>query len=187
MERERSKVIAAACISSALTAMLFVAVPAAADGVRHALFAHNADKVDGKHAVGAGASRNKRANKLVATNTEGRFPANLVAAPSCPSGTILNENACIEASGREVASLSAAIGTCADLGRRLPSASELMSYRLSGRSLGPPGGGVGAEYTSTVTFDDGTFVVQVVGNDLTNYGAVNATTAAPYRCVEPLS
>lgn len=40
--------------------------------------AGNADKVDGKHAVGAGASRVKRANRLVATNKQGYLPSNIV-------------------------------------------------------------------------------------------------------------
>jgi len=38
----------------------------------------NADKVDGFHAVGAGASRAKRAGKLVATNRNGLLPRNIV-------------------------------------------------------------------------------------------------------------
>jgi len=38
----------------------------------------NADKVDGRHAVGSGASKAKRARKLVATNASGRLPSNIV-------------------------------------------------------------------------------------------------------------
>ena len=38
----------------------------------------NAHRVDGKHAVGAGASKAKRAGKLVATNKNGLLPANIV-------------------------------------------------------------------------------------------------------------
>jgi hypothetical protein len=38
----------------------------------------NADRVDGKHAVGAGASRTTRAGKLVATNAAGLLPDNIV-------------------------------------------------------------------------------------------------------------
>jgi len=38
----------------------------------------DADKVDGKHAVGAGASAQERANKLVATNDEGLLPTDIV-------------------------------------------------------------------------------------------------------------
>jgi len=38
----------------------------------------NADKVDGRHAVGSGASKAKRARKLVATNSSGFLPSNIV-------------------------------------------------------------------------------------------------------------
>jgi hypothetical protein len=48
------------------------------DGGGHDAFAHNADEVDGRDAVGAGASRGTRAGKLVATNGKGRFPTNIV-------------------------------------------------------------------------------------------------------------
>lgn len=42
-------------------------------------FANNADKVDGKHAVGSGASVNNRKGKLVATNRNtGRLPNNII-------------------------------------------------------------------------------------------------------------
>lgn len=45
-------------------------------------YARNADKVDGKHAVGAGASIAARKGKLVATSgTTGRLPNNIVAKP----------------------------------------------------------------------------------------------------------
>lgn len=40
--------------------------------------ARNADKVDGKHAVGASASKAKRAGKLVATNKNGRLPNDII-------------------------------------------------------------------------------------------------------------
>jgi hypothetical protein len=43
---DNAKVIVVAMVTAALTA----AAPAVAHGVKHALFAHNADKVDGKHA-----------------------------------------------------------------------------------------------------------------------------------------
>ena len=38
----------------------------------------NADTVDGRHAVGSGASKAKRARKLVATNSSGFLPSNIV-------------------------------------------------------------------------------------------------------------
>lgn len=55
-----------------------LAAPAIGHGV-HAAFAHNADKVDNKHAVGAGASKSARAGKLVATNGTGRLPNDIIA------------------------------------------------------------------------------------------------------------
>ena len=61
-----------------VTAMITAGAPALAHGV-HALFAHNSDKVDGKHAVGSGASVNKRKGKLVATKkSNGRLPNNII-------------------------------------------------------------------------------------------------------------
>jgi len=53
-------------------AALTSAAPAVSHGVQHALFAHKAHKVDGKHAVGAGATRKKAAGKLVATRAKGK-------------------------------------------------------------------------------------------------------------------
>lgn len=54
--------------------------PAVAHGVQHALFAHNSDKVDGKHAVGSSASTASRKGKLVATNaTTGKLPNDIIA------------------------------------------------------------------------------------------------------------
>jgi hypothetical protein len=61
-----------------VTAAVTTAAPAIGHGVQHALFAHNAEKVDGKSAVGAKAGPNKRAGKLVATNGKGKFPAGVV-------------------------------------------------------------------------------------------------------------
>jgi hypothetical protein len=67
-------VIATVCLLIGLSA------PAVGHGVRHALFAHNADKVDGKHAVGSGASIANRSGKLVATDpNSGLLPNNIIA------------------------------------------------------------------------------------------------------------
>src|SRR5688500_18549940 len=53
--------------------------------------ATNADKVDGKHAVGAGATFVQRAGKLVATDSAGRLPGNIIAkAPDADSLDGLN-------------------------------------------------------------------------------------------------
>lgn len=90
MSRENVKltVVAAFCLVVGLGG------PSMADGVRHAVFAHQAakadqatqawkakraDKVDGRHAVGASASRTRRAGKLVATNGAGRLPDDIIA------------------------------------------------------------------------------------------------------------
>ena len=68
--------------STILIAMVVAAVtaggPAFADGVRHAFFAHNSDKVDDKDAVGYGATIDARAGKLVATNSNGVLPNNIL-------------------------------------------------------------------------------------------------------------
>src|SRR5262245_26149707 len=58
---------------AAITASV-VAAPAATAAVIVA----NSDKVDGKHAVGAGASRQSRAGKLVATDRSGELPSNII-------------------------------------------------------------------------------------------------------------
>ena len=55
-----------------VAATVTAGAPALAQGVQHGLFAHNADKVDGKHAVGAGSSLANAAGKLVAAGTNGR-------------------------------------------------------------------------------------------------------------------
>jgi hypothetical protein len=57
-----------------------LATPAIGHGVEHALFAHDAHKVDGKHAVGFAATKAVRAGKLVATSRNtGRLPNNIIA------------------------------------------------------------------------------------------------------------
>lgn len=71
--RNNSKLI----IVAAVFLTVGLATPAIGHGV-HASFAHNAHKVDGRHAVGAGASIDKRAGKLVATNKKGRLPNNII-------------------------------------------------------------------------------------------------------------
>ena len=68
LKRDLSTVVVAV-VAAAVTA----GAPALAHGVQHALFAHDADKVDGKHAVGAGATLTDAANKLVTTGGNGRF------------------------------------------------------------------------------------------------------------------
>ena len=68
--------IAVALVAATVTA----AAPAVGHGVQHALFAHNADKVDGKHAVAATTTINERKGRLVATDpTTGRLPNDIIA------------------------------------------------------------------------------------------------------------
>lgn len=75
--RESAKLIAVAagCL------VIGLALPtAASDTQRARLAGGNADTVDGKHAVGAGASVTRRRGKLVATSgTTGRLPNNIIA------------------------------------------------------------------------------------------------------------
>lgn len=61
-------------IISVVASSVFVGIPATA-----AIVATNSDKVDGKHAVGAKASTEKRAGKLVATNKFGLLPNDILA------------------------------------------------------------------------------------------------------------
>jgi hypothetical protein len=66
--RKDARTIVIAVVAASVTA----AAPAIAHGV-HAAFAHNADKVDGKHAVGPGASLKAAGGKLVAAGANGKF------------------------------------------------------------------------------------------------------------------
>ena len=77
------RTIVVAVVAATVTA----GAPALAHGVEHALFAHNADKVDGKHAVGASSSLANAAGKLVTTTGTGRFAAkNMVPPLNMPPG-----------------------------------------------------------------------------------------------------
>lgn len=72
--RENVKIVAVAagCLVVGLS------LPAAA-GQARAIYANNSDKVDGKHAVGSGASTAQRKGKLVATNPRtGKLPNNII-------------------------------------------------------------------------------------------------------------
>lgn len=63
-------------LTAVVTATVFAAGPTVA---RAAFDAVNSDKVDGKHAVGSGASIEQRKKKLVATSRRGRLPNNIIA------------------------------------------------------------------------------------------------------------
>jgi hypothetical protein len=66
---------------TALAVALLGTVPLAdAHGVFHTMFAHNSDRVDGRHAVGALATTDRRKGKLVATSRRtGLLPNNIIA------------------------------------------------------------------------------------------------------------
>ena len=66
-------------LTTILVAMVTAAVTAAAPSLAAAFDALNAHKVDGKHAVGSGASATQRKGKLVATNKKGKLPNNIIA------------------------------------------------------------------------------------------------------------
>jgi hypothetical protein len=197
MKDRLNQPIVAALLSSLLTAAVFVGAPAIAHGVQHSLFAHragDAHKVDGKHAVGAKAPRRKRAGKLVATNRRGKLPFGILAAPPCPKGTILNENACIESQPRPAKTFLEALPICRAAGRRLPSPEELMSLGQSGVEIGGPdtsGLGIGEEYTNAQYIDDnGTSTVswaETVSRQLSPGFSNAALSPWPFRCVEPLN
>ena len=72
--RSNAKLIAVAAVCLTVG----VATPAVAGSI--VPFARNADKVDGRHAVRAGATVHQRAGKLVATSgSTGRLPSNIIA------------------------------------------------------------------------------------------------------------
>lgn len=74
LSRENIKIVAVAagCL------VIGLSLPAAA-GQARAIYANNSDKVDGKHAVGSGASTTQRKGKLVATNPQtSRLPDNII-------------------------------------------------------------------------------------------------------------
>lgn len=64
----RTKLPLVLSVTALVVAVLGTTGPAVAHGVRHALFAHNADKVDDRHATGFNASLAVRKGKLVGTS-----------------------------------------------------------------------------------------------------------------------
>lgn len=87
VSRENLKlgVVAVFCLLLAWTG------PAIAHGV-HAQFAHNADKVDGRHAVGAGAGLTTAKDKLVAHGGDGRIPEKFLPPTILRGPTILTSH-----------------------------------------------------------------------------------------------
>lgn len=62
----------------ALGVTLAIGAPAVGTQVQRAFDAQNAHQVDGKHAVGSGASVTQRKGKLVAAGSDGRLPNNII-------------------------------------------------------------------------------------------------------------
>jgi hypothetical protein len=71
------RTVVVAGVTAVVVAGSTAASPALAGAI--AGFARNADKVDGKHAVGAGASVAQRRGKLVAVARSGKLPNNIIA------------------------------------------------------------------------------------------------------------
>ena len=67
----KSKLPIVLSVTALVVAVLGWSTPAIAHGVQHALFAHNADKVDGKHAIGSTGTLDHAGGKLVATLSTG--------------------------------------------------------------------------------------------------------------------
>jgi hypothetical protein len=95
--RKHSQTIIVAMITAAVTATAPTIAGAAYDAV-------NADKVDGKHAVGAGATVKKRKGKLVATKgTTGLLPNNIIAkAPNADKLDGIDSSRFVRGTGRVV-------------------------------------------------------------------------------------
>jgi hypothetical protein len=91
--RRDMRTIVVAVVAAAVTA----GAPAVAHGVKHALFAHRADNVDGKHAVGSTASASKAAGKLVATGSNGKFATKFL--PKVPAAGHADDASTLQGKG----------------------------------------------------------------------------------------
>jgi hypothetical protein len=97
----------------------------------------------------------------------------------CPSGTLFHEGVCIETSKQGPIGFPNAEALCLQAGRRLPTVTELQTFRLrEGQDLS------GAEFTSEVWFDaNGSSQTQkVMLVDQDGRRSV-ASGSAPFRCV----
>ena len=83
----RGKLAIALSVTALVVALLGTSGPAIAHGVQHALFAHNADKVDGIHA-----SRTPVQGKLLALDSSKKFPESVI--PRLSSVNLLEGAAC---------------------------------------------------------------------------------------------
>lgn len=160
-----------------VTAAVTAGGPALAHGVQHALFAHDADKVDGKHAVGAGAKPAARAGKLVATNKAGQLPNNIIAAAGdlrCAGCVGASDLAPTAATQKELDDIAAAAATKTDLDAVKSTADTsaadvtALASRLSAGSVLLSGWTASTSATTMDTFTvtapaDGVLVVTVAG------------------------
>jgi hypothetical protein len=103
----------------------------------------------------------------------------------CPAGTRKAAGACVEQTTRGSATWADANVACSNLGRRLPTAGELIA------AFQTPGITPATETTSNIHIDDnGTIITQrqmVVTSTSTIGGQASLSTVVPYRCVAPLS
>jgi hypothetical protein len=85
-------------------------------------------------------------------------------AVGCASGTVAAVAACVEPATRAPQPMAAAIATCASVGGRLPTLTELMGLRALGYQLADPEltgqAGGGASVSQLSLFADGTTLVQ---------------------------
>jgi hypothetical protein len=100
----------------------------------------------------------------------------------CPAGTVFHEGACIQTIKRSFANVSDAYTDCVDEGKRLPTYSELTTFRnhFDFNST---------EWTSAFSFDGTNFEVNTVDPQNISIQFSNGTLVnkLPYRCVVPPS
>jgi hypothetical protein len=96
---------------------------------------------------------------------------------ACPAGTTRFASACFENTARSATTFSVASNTCATVGGRLPTASELLAFRNA------PGITLGADEMSSNVYDNFRYVTVTDAGALGNQ---TVNTARQYRCVIPL-
>lgn len=167
-------------------------------------FAKNSDKVDGKHAVGAGAGKNKRAGKLVATNSAGKLPDSVIGSKflkeSSPAGRLIAGGIVAANGTAHETGLSFGKWTVSQLsaGRYsiefrttdiCDSEDEVVAYPVvSGTPLGAAGAGVQVE-NMVVFCDTSTVQVHVRTTNSANVAADNIflfTIYGAHKTVAPL-
>jgi hypothetical protein len=102
----------------------------------------------------------------------------------CPSGTSVNQDACIETRPRDAQPYGGAAAVCETAGRRLPTHQELLAYAGDSTSTLAPGGELTADvYPASPPSDP--LNVLVVTSKVGQVTVVPDTFAGrrPYRCV----